>query len=70
MFGAWEREKKGSILLAKSKTVINLSATRNRTVLKTQLQLGHTNRAIKLCLAQAPLSPVEESQFFSPIISA
>ena len=69
MFGAWEREKKGSILLAKSKTVINLSATRNRTVLKTLLQLGHTNRAIKLCLAAA-LASVEESQFFSPIISA
>ena len=39
-----------------------------RTVLKTQLQIGHLNGAIKLCLA-AVLAPVGELQFSLTIIS-
>ena len=48
--------------MAKSKKVLNLSAARNAAVLKTQVQLGHLNGAIELCLTAA-LAPVEESQF-------
>ena len=55
----WQRAKK----------VLHLSFARNALFsVKTHLQLGHLNGAIKLCLAAA-LAPVEESQFSITIIS-
>ena len=54
--------------MERRETFNRLRTKKVRTVLKTQLQLGPRNGAIKLCLA-ATLEPLEETQLSLTIIS-